>query len=72
MSAKIFFILCHPTVHPVNIHIIRPNDRNKHVRCKGWTEGEWAQSTGNGRDQIIKNMTVNFTILLKKFFNKIM
>ena len=26
--------LCHSTVHSVNIHIIRPNDRKTHARCK--------------------------------------
>ena len=50
MSPKNIFILCHSTVHQVNIHIIRPNDRMTHARCKGGTSGqrgEWAQSTGN-------------------------
>ena len=47
---KNIFLLCDSTVHPVNFHIIRPNDRKTHARCKlkwlEWTEGEWAQSIG--------------------------
>ena len=37
MLPKNIFILCHSTVHPVNIHIIRPNDRKAHARCKRGT-----------------------------------
>ena len=34
MWPKFFLKLCHSTVHSVNIHIIRPNDRKTHARCK--------------------------------------
>ena len=50
MSPENVFILCHSTVHPVNIHIIRLNDRKTHARCKlgiSGQGGEWAQSIGN-------------------------
>ena len=31
---KSIFLLCHFTVHPAHINIIRPNDRKTHARCK--------------------------------------
>ena len=34
MWPKNIFELCHSTVHSVNIHTIRPNDRKTHARCK--------------------------------------
>ena len=40
MLPKIIYLLCHFTVHPVNIHIIRPKDRNTHARCKSGMSGQ--------------------------------
>ena len=40
MSTKNIFILCHSTVHTVIIHIIRPNDRKTHARCKSGRSGQ--------------------------------
>ena len=37
---KIIFLLCDSTVHPVDIHIIRPNDRKTHARCKSGRSGQ--------------------------------
>ena len=73
MSPKNMLIFCHSTVHPVNIHIIRPNDRKTHARCKCCMSGQRGSSIGNalyihGRDQIIKNITLNYTVLLKGNF----
>ena len=59
------------SVHSVNIHMLRPNDRKTHARCRmvgsGVARGERAQSIGNAffldRDQIIKNITLNFRVL---------
>ena len=45
MLPKNIYLLCHSTVHAVNIHIIRPNDQKTHARCKRGKE--WAQSIGN-------------------------
>ena len=36
---KNILLLCDSTVHPVNIHIIRPNDRKTHARCKSGRSG---------------------------------
>ena len=40
MSPKNISILCHSTVHPVNIHIKRPNDQKTHARCKSGMSGQ--------------------------------
>ena len=40
MSPKNIFILCHSTVHPVNRHIERFNDRMTHARCKNGRSGQ--------------------------------
>ena len=40
MSPENVFILCHSTVHPVNSHIIRLNDRKTHARCKLGISGQ--------------------------------
>ena len=40
MLTKIISILCHSTLHPVNIHIKRPNDRKTHARCKSGRGGQ--------------------------------
>ena len=39
MLPRNIHLLCHSTVHPVNIHIIRPNDRKMHARCKRGQRG---------------------------------
>ena len=40
MLTKNISILCHSTLHPVNIHIKRPNDRKTHARCKSGRSGQ--------------------------------
>ena len=40
MLPKNISILCHSTVHPVNIHIKWPNDRKTHARCKSGRSGQ--------------------------------
>ena len=40
MPPKNIFTFCRSTVHPVNIHIIRPNDRKTHAKCKRGTSGQ--------------------------------
>ena len=40
MLAKNISILYHSTLHPVNIHIKRPNDRKTHARCKSGRSGQ--------------------------------
>ena len=40
MSPKDIFILCHSTVHTVNIHTKRPNDNKTHARCKSGRSGQ--------------------------------
>ena len=37
---KNIILLCNSTVHPVNIHIIWPNDRKTHARCKSGRSGQ--------------------------------
>ena len=67
---KNIFLLCDSTVHPVNIHIIRPNDRKAHARCKSGRSGQGGVGTRHrkcffhGRDQSIENITLNCTVLL--------
>ena len=61
MSPKNIFILCHSTVHPVNIHIKKLN-----VKVLEWTEGEWAQSIGNAFfmvDQVVKYFAVQIVVI---------
>ena len=40
MFPKDISILCHSTLHPVNIHIKRPNDRKTQARCKSGRSGQ--------------------------------
>ena len=73
MLPKNIYLLCHSTVHPVNIHIIRPNDRKTHavpdvkvVRVdRGGVGTKYRKCFFHGRDQSIKNITLNYTVLLK-------
>ena len=39
MLPKNIYLLCHSTVHPVNIHIVRPNERKTHACCKSGKSG---------------------------------
>ena len=34
MLPKNIYLLCHSTIHPVNIHIIWPNDRKTNAKRK--------------------------------------
>ena len=58
------FVIPH---HPVNIQIIRPNDRK--VKVVGVDRGgagtKHRKCFFHGRDQIIKNITLNYTVPLK-------
>ena len=76
MSPENVFILCHSTVHPVNIHIIRLNDRKTHARCKLGISGQGGgvgtkhrKCFFHGTDQIIKKITLNYIVLLKGNFS---
>ena len=40
MLTKNISILWHSTLHPVNIHIKRPDDRKTHARCKSGRSGQ--------------------------------
>ena len=67
MLPKNISILCHSTVHPINIHIKRPNDRKTHARCKSGRsgqKGEWAQSIGNAFFMVIRSLNTVLFILL--------
>ena len=63
MSPKNIFILCHCTVHQVYIHI-------KVVRVdRGGVGTKHRKCFFNGRDQIIKNTTLHYTVLSKGNFS---
>ena len=63
LPKNFFFLLCHSSL---NIHVIKPNDRKPHVDVKVvGVDKKHRKCFFHGRDQSIKNMTLNYTVPLK-------
>ena len=68
MLPKNISILCHSTVHPVHIHIKRPNDGKTHARCKSGGSGEGGVGTKHRKcffhgNQINKCFVVHIVVI---------
>ena len=69
MLTKNISILCHSTLHPVNIHIKRPNARKTHARCKSGRSGQRGGVGTKHRkcffhgNQIIKYFVVHIVVI---------
>ena len=68
MLTKNISILCHSTLHPVNIHIKRANDRKTHARCKSGRSGQRGVGTKHRKcfsrgNQIIKYFVVHIVVI---------